>query len=88
MTRNRLSKARRLAAALVLGNLAVIGLLASVLPQAALALLPLLAIALPLLSAALVEESLKRAPSDRDLRKLTKVRSIAPRFPRPLHHAA
>ena len=40
MTRNRLSDVRRLALALVLGNLALVGVLASVLPQAALVLLP------------------------------------------------
>ena len=64
MTRNRLSKVRRFAVALVLGNLALVGLLASVLPQAALVLLPVVAFTVPLLSAALVEEALKAKPSD------------------------
>src|SRR5262249_20160034 len=75
MTRNRLSKARRLAVALVLGNLALVGLLASVLPQAALALLPVVAFTVPLLSAAAVEEALKAKPSNRETERPESVRS-------------
>jgi hypothetical protein len=60
MTRNKLSKVRKLAVALVLGNLALIGLLALVLPGSALTALPVLALMLPLLSAAAIEAALSK----------------------------
>ena len=87
MTLNNLSKVRRLALALVLGNLALVGLLGSVLPPAALVLLPVVALTVPLLSAAAVEEALKAKPSDRQDSKPARVRT-APRFSSPLHQAA
>lgn len=65
MTRNKLAKVRRLATALVLGNLALVALLGLVLPESAHALLPIAALTLPLLSAAGIEEALKREPADR-----------------------
>jgi hypothetical protein len=58
MTHNTLSKVRKLAVALVLGNLALIGLLALILPGSALFALPVLALMLPLLSAAAIESAL------------------------------
>ena len=87
MTPNTLSTVRRFALALVLGNLALVGLLASVLPQAALVLLPLVALTVPLLSAAAVEEALKAKPSGRPSSKPARLPS-APRFNSALHQTA
>jgi hypothetical protein len=87
MPRNRISEVRRFAVALVLGNLALVGLLASVLPQAALVLLPLVAFTVPLLSAAAVEEALKAKPSDHRNSKPARV-TAAPRFNSAFHQAA
>jgi hypothetical protein len=66
MTRNRISKVRHLAVAILLGNLVLVGLLGVVLPQPALAVLPLFAIMLPLLSAAAIERALSRRDDDRE----------------------
>jgi|GEM_PF-4554777 hypothetical protein len=83
MTHNKLSKVRKLAVALVLGNLALIGLLALVLPANALAALPVLALMLPLLSAAALEAALsKRA------KKPTQPARAAQLHLRALHQAA
>jgi hypothetical protein len=57
-----MTQVRHLALALVLANLALVGLLGLVLPSAALGLLPLLAIAAPLLSAAVLEHALQQTP--------------------------
>lgn len=62
MTRNKLSKVRHLAVALVLGNLALIALLGVVLPHSALPILSVVALTLPMLSAGAVEEALRREP--------------------------
>lgn len=66
MTHNKLSKVRQLAVALVLANLALIGLLALVLPESARAALPVLALMLPLLSAAAIESALSKRADDRE----------------------
>jgi hypothetical protein len=64
MTHNTLSKVRKLAVALVLGNLALIGLLALILPGSALFTLPVLALMLPLLSAAAIESALTQRANE------------------------
>jgi hypothetical protein len=86
MTHTKLSKVRRLAVALVLGNLALIALLGVVLPQPALALLPIFALMLPLLSAAAIEGALRSEPT-KPKHNVTRLCS-APRFTHALHHAA
>lgn len=83
MTRNRLEKVRHLAVLVVLGNLVLVGLLASVLPEAALAALPVFAIMLPLLSASAIEAAL--AHNDKPK---AAARSARLHLGRPLHHAA
>jgi hypothetical protein len=83
MTRNRLEKVRHLALLLVLGNLVLVGLLGSVLPEAALPALPVLAIMLPLLSAAAIEAALSHSD-----RPKAASRSARIDLGRPLHHAA
>lgn len=83
MTHNKLSKVRKLAVALVLGNLALIGLLAIVLPAAALLALPVLALMLPLLSAAAIEAELTKRENEP-----TKPARAARLQLRPLHQAA
>lgn len=86
MTRNRLSKVRHLAVALVLGNLALIGLLGLVLPEAALAALPVLAIFLAPLSAAAVEAALSGECDN--TKPAGSARPARLGFGRALHHAA
>ena len=87
MTHNKLSTVRRLAAALVLGNLAVIAILGLVLPQPALALLPVIALTLPLLTAARIEQALRHEPPKAVSRKAAPT-VRAPRVGQALHHAA
>jgi fatty acid desaturase len=87
MTPTKLSKVRRLAALLVLGNLAAIGALAVVLPEAALGALPIVALMLPLLTAAVLESTLsKRPPHDRGDKQPT--RNWRLNLHRPLPRAA
>ena len=83
MDRNQLSTVRRFALIAVAGNLALFALFAALLPQV---LLPIPALMLPLLTAAVVESALQRAPRAR-ARKLQRPRSL-PRMPRALSHAA
>jgi hypothetical protein len=85
MTRNRLEKVRHLALLMVLGNLVLVGLLGSVLPEAALAALPVLAIMLPLLSAAAIEAALSHTGRNKPA---TAARPARLHLGRPLHHAA
>lgn len=85
MTHNKLSKVRKLAVALVLGNLALIGLLALVLPASALSALPVLALMLPLLSAAVVESALTQSADDQ---RPSPARVAELHLPHALHQAA
>ena len=86
MTRNKLYQVRQLAVALVLGNLALVGLLAIVLPEAALSALPVLALMLPLLSAAAIESALSARANDRA--KTEPARTAQLPLGRTLHQAA
>jgi hypothetical protein len=83
MTHNKLAKVRRFALGLVLGNLALIALLALVLPESARAALPVLAIMLPPLSAAAIEGALSKQANTR-----LAARATRPSLGRALHHAA
>lgn len=85
MTRNRLEKVRSLAFIVVLANLGLVGLLGSVLPEAALAALPLFAIMLPLLSAAAIEAMLSHSDRERPATASNRARLG---LGRALHHAA
>ena len=86
MSLNQLSKVRRLAAAIVLANLLIIGALAVALPSNAHAALPLLALVLPWISAAAIERALSHQP--RAQRRNRPARAAGPQLGRLLHHAA
>lgn len=87
MTPTKLSKVRRLAALLVLGNLAVIGALALMLPEAALGALPIVALMLPLLTAAVLEHTISKRPArDREDKRPTGAARM--NLHRPLPRAA
>lgn len=86
MTHNKLRKVRKLAMTLVLANLALISLLALVLPETARSALPVLALMLPLLSASAIEAALSKEAHDRV--QTQRVRSAQLSLRRALHQAA